>query len=283
MSVGDTLQLSARVVPSNATNKGFYFSSDNENVATVGTTSGFITAREPGTATITVTSASNPRINAQCSLYISGAGYGELSIYAHSPYVEPKATSMDSMSQSFPELASSGSGSGSFIPQFGHACITYKNLQWYDVVFGNMTVEPNQEVSIGLWELTLGGEKRGGIYYNLEAYRYNVKNDGRDRVSLTNYITKDDLDTINEYILDEAHDKWEITYNCVNFAKDIWNSVSDDKVLNIPKGIYYPIELVPSIRSYSYHEIERTLGYNENAGYYEDGTFVSVPKDWEIE
>ena len=126
----------------------------------------------------------------------------------------------------------------------------------------------------------VSGEERGGIYYNLEAYRYNKKEDGKNRVSLTNYITKDDLDTINEYILDETHDKWKITYNCTNFAKDIWNSVSDDKVLNISKDIYYPKALVLDIKGYSYHEIERTLGYNDNAGYYEDGEFKTVVKDW---
>lgn len=53
---GDTATLTATVQPSNATNKNVTWSSDNEAVATVDN-SGKVTAKAPGTATITVTTA----------------------------------------------------------------------------------------------------------------------------------------------------------------------------------------------------------------------------------
>jgi len=53
-TIGSTLTLNATVLPSDATDKSVEWSSDKEDVATV-TTSGVVTARGNGTATITVT------------------------------------------------------------------------------------------------------------------------------------------------------------------------------------------------------------------------------------
>lgn len=56
MTVSQTAQLSVSVFPGNATNKSVTYSSSNSNVASV-TSSGFVTAKSRGTATITVTSS----------------------------------------------------------------------------------------------------------------------------------------------------------------------------------------------------------------------------------
>jgi len=53
LTVGKTLQLTATISPSNATSNGVVWSSSNSKVATVSTT-GKVTAKGPGTATITV-------------------------------------------------------------------------------------------------------------------------------------------------------------------------------------------------------------------------------------
>ncbi len=59
-SVGQSLPLTATVLPANATNKGVTFSSDNTAVATV-SASGTVTAVANGTATITVTTLDGSR------------------------------------------------------------------------------------------------------------------------------------------------------------------------------------------------------------------------------
>ena len=53
--VGDTLQLTYQVFPTDATNKSVTFKSSDESIATVSNT-GLVTAKKKGTATITVTS-----------------------------------------------------------------------------------------------------------------------------------------------------------------------------------------------------------------------------------
>ena len=68
MKKGDTLQLSATVSPSDATNKTVTYKSSNTAVATV-SSSGKVTAKGAGTATITATAGSK---SATCSITVEG-------------------------------------------------------------------------------------------------------------------------------------------------------------------------------------------------------------------
>lgn len=68
MKIGDTLQLSATVSPSDATNKTVTYKSSNTAVATVNS-SGKVTAKGAGTATITATAGSK---SATCSITVEG-------------------------------------------------------------------------------------------------------------------------------------------------------------------------------------------------------------------
>lgn len=68
MTVGDTQTLTATVTPSNATDKSVTWSSSNTSVATV-SSSGLVTARSAGTATITVTTNDGGK-KATCSVTV---------------------------------------------------------------------------------------------------------------------------------------------------------------------------------------------------------------------
>ena len=68
-SIGATVQLSATVNPSNATDKSVTWKSSNTNVATV-SSSGLVTAKGNGTATITVTTASGGK-TATCNVTVN--------------------------------------------------------------------------------------------------------------------------------------------------------------------------------------------------------------------
>lgn len=70
--VGETSQLVATITPSDATNQFVTWSSSDENVATVNSM-GLVTAKAPGTATITVTAndTMNGMISDSCSIIIS--------------------------------------------------------------------------------------------------------------------------------------------------------------------------------------------------------------------
>ena len=71
LTVGDTSTLTATVSPSNATNKNVSWSSSNTNVATVDT-SGKVTAKAAGTATITVTTVDGSK-KATCNVTVNAA------------------------------------------------------------------------------------------------------------------------------------------------------------------------------------------------------------------
>ena len=69
---GNTEQLTATVLPDNATNKAVTWSSDHENIATV-SNSGLVTAVASGSATITATSQADGTKSASCVVTVTAA------------------------------------------------------------------------------------------------------------------------------------------------------------------------------------------------------------------
>ena len=70
MNSGDQLQLTASVLPANATDKSVSFTSSNEAVVTV-STSGLLNALSPGTAVITCTANDGSGIKASCEVSVT--------------------------------------------------------------------------------------------------------------------------------------------------------------------------------------------------------------------
>ena len=78
LTVGETLQLTATVAPSNATNKTVTWRSSNTTVATVSGT-GLVTAVSAGTATITATTTDGTNLSATCQLTVKAPRiYGDI-------------------------------------------------------------------------------------------------------------------------------------------------------------------------------------------------------------
>ena len=69
VKVGETRQLSATVLPENATNKAVFWSSSNTNVATVSQT-GNVTALTVGTCTITCSATGGSGVKAECKVTV---------------------------------------------------------------------------------------------------------------------------------------------------------------------------------------------------------------------
>lgn len=69
MQVGDTFPINAIVEPEDANDKTFLYSSTNNDVAVI-TESGVITAKQEGTTSLIASSKENPKIQAECKLYV---------------------------------------------------------------------------------------------------------------------------------------------------------------------------------------------------------------------
>ncbi len=151
----------------------------------------------------------------------------------------------------------------------GHAFLTIKNCTYTSIIVGGITVAPYEEISIGTW----GNQKQhDGIWYNLESYLVNTNQAYQGRVSLTENITRADIDTINTLI--SKNDEWTYLDNCSSFATGIWNEISS---VNLNAGFpKTPATLVKSIKSKSGYETNRSIQYNTNIGYVQNGNFVSV-------
>src|SRR6218665_4081448 len=74
VKVDETAKLTASVTPENAADKSLTWNSSDNNIATV--EEGTVTGKSIGTATITVTSKSNPSKSAVCAVTVEGGGGG---------------------------------------------------------------------------------------------------------------------------------------------------------------------------------------------------------------
>jgi len=72
LTEGETLKLTATVTPSNATNKSVTWSSNNTSVATV-SSSGLVTAKQAGTATISCKASDGSGVKATCSITVKSS------------------------------------------------------------------------------------------------------------------------------------------------------------------------------------------------------------------
>ena len=89
MTEGNTLQLTATVLPTNATNRTVTWKSSNTSVATV-SSSGLVTAKYPGSATITATTTDGTNLSANCSVTVE-SGSPESTIIS---FVDPRVKAL---------------------------------------------------------------------------------------------------------------------------------------------------------------------------------------------
>ena len=75
---GEQIQISAAVLPENATNKTISWSSSDESIATV-SDSGFVSLIKEGTAVITATAIDGSGVSAECAITVSKtSGIGDV-------------------------------------------------------------------------------------------------------------------------------------------------------------------------------------------------------------
>lgn len=107
-------------------------------------------------------------------------------------------------------------------PVSAHSWIYVENLSDEPITVGIYEVPAGQGVSVGTFSFSV--RDGWGIYYNLEAYRENLK----DRIdkcwSITKDMTAEELEKLSRSIKNYPN-MWDIfIFNCTFFSFSIWNS-----------------------------------------------------------
>lgn len=152
-----------------------------------------------------------------------------------------------------------------------NSILLYSNVIRRNIDVGRLTkpLQPGEVVSVGVFQnLSEHNNNREGVFYNIEAKR---KNDNKDSyyltvMSLSKYVTANELESINKYITSNE-DKYSIlTYNCTHLANGIWrasNGVSFGNVVS-------PSELYNEIKLKNGKNDTKNLKYNYAGIYYWD-------------
>lgn len=113
----------------------------------------------------------------------------------------------------------------------GHLWLYFTNLTDYTLEIGYVQLKPHESMAVGSLPNSL--YDGGGTYYNAENYMASdpetVKN---HTTSMKINLDAEQLSSVSEQIKSKNYYNL-ITYNCGNFATDIWNSVSDKHIVHI--------------------------------------------------
>jgi uncharacterized protein YjdB len=143
VGVGETVQLTATVNPSNASPKTVTWTTSNSSYATV-STSGLVTGVAAGTVTITATSTSNSSLSSSCTVTVTAA--------ASSSYLYQLVTSTaDLVSDAKYIIGNAATGSSYFMSIASNANNRKQTTASYDITSSQVTVDSNA------MPLTLGG------------------------------------------------------------------------------------------------------------------------------
>lgn len=122
----------------------------------------------------------------------------------------------------------------------GHVWLYFTNLTDEELEIGQAKLAPYDSMSVGALRNTR--HDGGGIYYNGEAYM--ARNDPdkkcRHTTSLEMELTREQLCSVTEKIkTKKSLNSYNLIFwNCGAFATEIWNSVSDKKVVHIVLPIF---------------------------------------------
>jgi len=104
-----------------------------------------------------------------------------------------------------------------------HSFIHVENTGNTIMVLGVYYLLPGEEVTFGIYGNI---NDHLGVWYNLEAYKYEQSTAYDNSKGLSVTIDEDDVDIIDDYI--DNNDTWSNSFNCSSFASELWNLVSTD-------------------------------------------------------
>lgn len=158
------------------------------------------------------------------------------------------------------------SESNFLLRNYGHAFLSIENISDNDFVVGDMTVSPNETITIGLWNVL----EHFGVWYNIESNYISEYDKYSHRVSLTIGIKNSDLEEISNMI--SKSDRWNPFFNCSTFAMKTWNLVAEDSEKIDSKLLVSPEYLVSKITKFEGYEKNRDCITDTNVRHYKEGS-----------
>ena len=156
-----------------------------------------------------------------------------------------------------------GKGESNWLTRnYGHSFFAITNVSDEEFVVGDMTVKPEETISVGLWSIF----EHFGVWYNVESNYIKEHNKYAERVSLTIGIGIEDITKITEII--KNNDAWTPLYNCSKFALQVWNAVAMDNERIDSKLLMSPGYLVDEIKLFAGHEKVRECNTSDIVRYY---------------
>ena len=150
----------------------------------------------------------------------------------------------------------------------GHSWLYFENLTNHNLQVGVYTLPANQGVSVGTYGNDVSNGR--GVYYNVEAYRYNRSN-VMDMVYISKDLTQDALDRMSSKITRSGY--WTYLLNCAFFSFTTWDVTSGKYLLYL----IFPILAKLAIIVYPDHQtglkmyypkkdqVFKQTGYGDNA------------------
>lgn len=150
----------------------------------------------------------------------------------------------------------------------GHTWLYFENLSKKDIKVGLYTVKPGKGVSVGSYGYDI--EAGRGVYYNVEAYRYNAAK-VNDYLYLSTDLTEKQLERVSDKILISG--AWSYFLNCSYFAITTWDVISKPFLMYmvIPGFLYLQIIINPKhstgFKMYypSRNEVFKQIGRGDDA------------------
>lgn len=114
----------------------------------------------------------------------------------------------------------------------GHSYIVIRNLTNSQMTIGHYPLPSYGSITLGLWPGIATGSYRDGVHYYYEGYKFSYEAyRPNDDYFISSNIILARFNTMSDFINSKNDTYGLFSYNCVDFAKDVWNSATGQSII----------------------------------------------------
>lgn len=153
------------------------------------------------------------------------------------------------------------------LANLGHSFLSVYNRSNEDILIGDYMLEVGETICVGTWSIN----QHFGVWYNLESNYIRVCDKYLGRVSVTKYLSEQDVEEITSFI--KQNDKWNPLFNCSCFAINLWNAVAKENEILNTYLIYTPNKLAEQLKQFKNYKINMHIKTKNEFGYFSEGVY----------